>query len=268
MTQLRVFSYGGGVQSTAALVLAAQGRIDFPVFLFANVGDDSEHPNTLRYVRDVAMPYAAAHGIALVERSRVMRDGSRRTLLEEVTSEHLASIPIPVRNAEGSVGRRSCTKHFKVLVIGKETRQRGATRANPAVLGLGISIDEYQRMNTHSQVAHQVNVFPLIDLRLTRSDCRAIIAGAGLAVPPKSACWFCPFIPLRGWQDMKANEPNIFMNAVVLERDILEKARRNKKEPLYLSGYGQPLSTALGEQTSLNLTEDDDDVCESGHCMT
>lgn len=28
MTQLRVFSYGGGVQSTAALVLAAQGKID------------------------------------------------------------------------------------------------------------------------------------------------------------------------------------------------------------------------------------------------
>ncbi len=28
--QLRVFSYGGGVQSTACLVLASQGRIDFP----------------------------------------------------------------------------------------------------------------------------------------------------------------------------------------------------------------------------------------------
>jgi hypothetical protein len=41
---LRFFSYGGGVQSTAALVLAAQGKIDYPVFLFANVGDDSEHP--------------------------------------------------------------------------------------------------------------------------------------------------------------------------------------------------------------------------------
>lgn len=58
-TQLRTFSYGGGVQSTAALVLPAQARIDFPVFLFSNVGDDSEHPDTLRYVEDVAKPYAA-----------------------------------------------------------------------------------------------------------------------------------------------------------------------------------------------------------------
>lgn len=46
---LRVFSYGGGVQSTGALVLAAQGRIDFPTFLFCNVGDDSEHPGTLLF---------------------------------------------------------------------------------------------------------------------------------------------------------------------------------------------------------------------------
>ena len=37
---LKVFSYGGGVQSTAALVLAAQGKIDYQTFLFCNVGAD------------------------------------------------------------------------------------------------------------------------------------------------------------------------------------------------------------------------------------
>lgn len=49
MPALRVISYGGGVQSTALLVLAASGRIDFRTFLFANVGDDSEHNATLVY---------------------------------------------------------------------------------------------------------------------------------------------------------------------------------------------------------------------------
>ena len=39
---LRSFSYGGGVQSTAALVLACRREIDFPLFIFANTGDDSE----------------------------------------------------------------------------------------------------------------------------------------------------------------------------------------------------------------------------------
>ncbi|MEU9019351.1 hypothetical protein [Actinomadura sp. NPDC048394] len=32
---IRAFSYGGGWQSTAALVLAAQGHVDFRTFLFA-----------------------------------------------------------------------------------------------------------------------------------------------------------------------------------------------------------------------------------------
>lgn len=64
---LRVVSYGGGVQSTALLVLAAQGRIDFPTFLFSNVGDDSEHPATLEFVRNIAIDYGAAHGITVHE---------------------------------------------------------------------------------------------------------------------------------------------------------------------------------------------------------
>ncbi len=55
---IKVTSYGGGVQSTALLVLAAQGRIDFKTFLFCNVGDDSENPETLEYVRQIAIPFA------------------------------------------------------------------------------------------------------------------------------------------------------------------------------------------------------------------
>lgn len=38
---LKAFSFDGGVQSTAALVLAAQGKPDYRTFLFCNVGDDS-----------------------------------------------------------------------------------------------------------------------------------------------------------------------------------------------------------------------------------
>lgn len=74
------FSYGGGVQSTAALALAAQGIIDFPVFLFCNVGDDSENPETLTYVHDVAMPYAREHGIEVIELQKVLRSGTQETL--------------------------------------------------------------------------------------------------------------------------------------------------------------------------------------------
>ena len=72
---MRVISYGGGVQSTALIVLAVQGRIP-PVeaALFANVGDDSEHPATLAYVRNVMQPWAAERGLAVHELRRQLRD--------------------------------------------------------------------------------------------------------------------------------------------------------------------------------------------------
>jgi hypothetical protein len=41
---LKVFSFGGGVQSMGVMVLAARGVLDYKTFLFANVGDDSEYP--------------------------------------------------------------------------------------------------------------------------------------------------------------------------------------------------------------------------------
>lgn len=57
---LSVISYGGGVQSTAMMVLAAQGELAVDAMLFANVGNDSERKATLNYVRDVAIPFADA----------------------------------------------------------------------------------------------------------------------------------------------------------------------------------------------------------------
>lgn len=101
---IRTVSYGAGVQSTALLVLVAEGRIDFRTFLFANVGDDSEHPDSLRYYADVAVPYAAEHGIELVELRKTMRDGTPETLMGRLTKPGSRSLPIPVRMSNGAPG--------------------------------------------------------------------------------------------------------------------------------------------------------------------
>jgi hypothetical protein len=262
---IRAFSYGGGIQSTAALVLAAQSKIDFPLFLFSNVGDDSEHPGTLRYVRDVAMPFAQAHGIELVELRRTRPDGTPRTLLEEVQSETLKSIPVPVRMTNGMPGTRSCTKHYKVLVIAGETKRRGATADNPAIVGLGISIDEWQRMSTNTGAAWQRTTYPLIDQRLDRASCIRIIEQADLPVPPKSACWFCPFHRISDWQRMKVNEPDLFMNAVIFELDVNAKRRRLGRPSVYLTRFGKPLHEVIGDQSLMDF--EDDTTCDNGHCM-
>lgn len=259
---MRTLSYGGGVQSSAMLVLAAQGKIDYTVALFANVGDDSENPATLAYMEQYAKPYAADHGIELHELRRTWRDGRQTTILAELESDH-ANVPIPTYMASGAPGNRQCTDRWKRQVIARWHKQHGATPDKPAVCGLGISWDEMQRMREDSNIAWQTLEYPLIDLRLTRADCMRIIADAGLPVPPKSSCWFCPFHRRAEWQTMKRTQPELFDRAVALERRINEKRAAMGKDQVYLHTSCKPLTDAVSDQMALF----EDDGCTSGYCF-
>ncbi|MEV0370653.1 hypothetical protein AB0I10_12605 [Streptomyces sp. NPDC050636] len=73
-------SYGGDLQSTCLLALAAQEAIPYRTFLFANVGDASEDPRTLEYVHNVAAPSAKAHGINLHILERTTRSEATEML--------------------------------------------------------------------------------------------------------------------------------------------------------------------------------------------
>lgn len=263
---VRVVSYGGGVQSTAMLVLAATGRIDFRTFLFANVGDDSEHSATLAYVHDVAMPYAAEHGIELHELHRTRRDGSTETLYGRLTKPGSRSLPIPVRMSNGAPGTRSCTADFKIRVTGRWLKEHGANADDPATVALGISVDEMHRANARRAEPHENVVYPLLDLGLRRSDCMRVITAAGLPMPEKSACWFCPFHRPSRWQEMRRREPALFERAAQLE-DLLN-ARRDElgKDHVYMTDRGVPLRQAI--PVGQDVLFDDDASCDGGWCWT
>lgn len=271
MTGLRSVSYGGGVQSTALLVLAAQGRIDFPLFLMANVGDDSEDPETLTYVRAVAQPYAVAHGIEMVLLQRE-RKGAVETLYGKLTDPDRRALSIPYRSTkDGPPMSRSCTADFKMAVVGKELKRRGASKDNPATVAVGISLDEIQRANRKSQPFERL-VYPLIGigeetgLKLRRSDCEQVIRDAGLPVPPKSSCYFCPFHTMSTWADMRRRKPVLFDRAASLEEHLHKKSTANGTGPVFLSRAGIPLRNAVDEGQPSMLDEDAD--CDSGWCFT
>jgi hypothetical protein len=278
MTMLRAFSFGGGQQSVAALVLAAEKKIDFPLFIFANVGDDSENPETLHHVENYAKPYAAKHGIELVEVRRIMkRTGRERTLLEHLEMPASRSIDIPVKMANGAPGHRKCTDVYKIQLIAEETARRGATEENPAIIGIGISQDEIGRATNHNSIPHQRKTYPLIGtpaehdtgLRLTRLDCQRIIKSAGLPVPPKSACWFCPMQRPEGWHDRRRTQPELFEKACGLE-DMLNKRRGRigRPDPAYFTRFGKPLRQAIPDGIDLLPMADEDEGCDSGWCGT
>lgn len=267
---LRTVSYGGGVQSTALLVLAAQRKIDFGVFMFANVGHDSEMPATLDYVENVAKPYAEANDIELVELFRVPQRGwsagQVETLYGRLTREGSRSLPIPVRMSNGAPGTRSCTADFKIRVVERELKRRGATVAEPALVALGISVDEIQRakpgLDPKSPV--QIRTYPLLDLGLHRSGCKRLIAEAGLPVPEKSACYFCPFHDKETWRRLKREHPDLFAKSCELEAHLNAQRDKLGKDHVYLTRHGKPLAETVDDQQQL----DGMDGCDSGYCMT
>jgi hypothetical protein len=276
---LRTFSNGGGHQSMAALVLSAQGVIDFPVHLHADVGADSENPATVTYVRDVAIPYAKANGIDFKVLQRVPKrgwsKGVQETLYGRLARPGSRSLPIPIRMDNGAPGTRSCTSDFKIKVIGRWLREHGATAESPAVVGIGISLDEIQRANTRIKEPYERVVYPLVGigeetgLKLNRLDCDRIIRGAGLPIPPKSACYFCPFHTPAVWEDMRRDEPELFEKAASLEDLLNQRRDMLGKDHVWLTRFAMPLREATREgQQLLPMADDKDSDCDSGWCFT
>jgi len=260
---IRINSFGGGIQSVAALVLQAQGRISYDYFVFSNVGADSENPDTLTYYEQYAKPFAEAHGIPLVEVGK-LRFGEPDTLYKELMRDN-RSIRIPARMSNGMPGNRGCTQIFKIEVVASWLRNQGHRQA---AVGLNISTDEIERAHTPEwkkvSGIKQITEYPLIDMRISRNDCRKIIEGAGLPVPPKSACYFCPFHSYQDWDTMRRDKPDLFQKAVELERWLNYKRDKIGKDPVYLNQRLVPLDQAVGDQSNFFEIVDN---CESGYCM-
>jgi len=266
MTQ-RFISYGGGVQSTALIVLAVTGRIE-PVdaALFCNTGDDSEHPDTLRFVREIAVPYARSHGLPIHEIQRVTK-GEPQTLWGRMMNHTRDSLqePIPVYGWKGAPMSRACTVDHKILVLKRWLKQNCETL--PVETLIGISVDEIERAKT-GESDYEIRRYPLLDLGMNRTDCAKVISDAGLPVPPKSSCFFCPFHSLLTWSELRRDRPDLFEKAAQLEDVLNERRARREKPPVHLTRKQQPLRDAIPiAQDSLFASDEMEGQCDGGVCF-
>ena len=266
MSDHYVFSSGGGVQSTACLVLAAQGKIPYRTFIFSNVGNKAESPLTIRYIHDVLKPYAKRHGLEWIDVAWIDRKNRVRDLYDDLLEQE-RSINIPAFMPGGMPGNRKCTEAFKIKPIAKWIKQN----AEGCVLGKGISTDEPHRATPSRESDCYTSAYPLIELGISRSDCLLIAEDAGLPQPPKSSCWFCPFKTTDQWVTMRREKPNLFSKAVDLEQLLQERRKTLGKDKVYLSSIGGRKEVDLADviPDQLGLFEwQEEEGCESGYCMT
>jgi hypothetical protein len=266
---MRVISYGGGVQSSALIVLAATGKIDkVDAAIFSNVGDDSEHPETLSYVREIMAPWALERGIQVHELHRTLKDGSTQTLWQRMMDHEGDTLrePIPVFGYSGAPMSRSCTADHKIKVLGKWIKANCPEL--PASVLIGISTDEYQRANRGKNEKWETREYPLLDLGLSRNDCVQVIKNAGLPVPPKSSCFYCPFHNMQTWAELKRDSPDLFDKAQQLEDKLNERRKNRNKPPVYLTRKNNRLSLVVHEAGPTLFEPFNDGKCDEGACWT
>jgi len=240
---IRILSLGAGVQSSTLALMIAHGEIE-PVSaaIFADTG--AEPAGVMRHLDwlESLVPFPI---------HRVMhKEGLLRNIEESIKGGRLASAPFyaktPDSAYEGTL-RRQCTREFKVTPITQKLREllglKKGERAGKeirVVQYIGISLDEAIRMKP-SREAWVRHEWPLIDLRMTRSDCLRWMAARGYPKPAKSSCTFCPYHDNELWRDMKLNDQPSWEQAVYVDKLIRGGVKGTKHSELYLHRSLTPL---------------------------
>lgn len=231
----------------ALLVLAVKGYLDIPRFVYANVGDDSENPDTVRYVREVAFDYAWSNGIELHE----VGPARGITIRQRFLTAGVGAETIPVRGENGAPFKRACTAEWKVAEVEKWCAKEGYTPVDPATVAIGFSTDEFKRAQTDRPGSIQRRVYPLLHIEwhgrpgLSRANCAEVIRDAGLPVPPKSSCYFCPLHKPSTWAELARDKPDLFEDSCRMEETMLAKRSAEGKRPAFFTRFGVPLRVAV-----------------------
>lgn len=243
---LQILSLGAGVQSSCLLLMASNGEVDRPMPETALFADTKNEPQE---VYD--------HLKRLIEHSKItievlskgdLRKDTIGIKTHQKTGRKYMKFLVPVfldfqdGSAPGMMPHRKCTVDYKISVINKRLRQmvdpavvrdwqkdrRSGQNPPPLVdVWVGISTDEIQRMKEAYQPWIN-NVWPLIDMKMSRQDCIKKMAEYGWEAP-RSACTFCPFHDSREWLRLQTGDPQSFQAAVEFEREMQDTAKLDTK---------------------------------------
>lgn len=218
---LRLLSLGAGIQSTAVLLLACEGKI--PTFDYALFADTGWEPRAV--YEQLAKVTRIAEEAGIPVRS-VSSGNIRHDALSETS--RFVTMPLHVRNPDGTKGmaRRQCTGEYKIKPL-KVTARALLGYPHPkrvpanvfAEQAIGISVDEVHRAKD-ADVRYLRNVFPLLDLGMSRDDCVRYLAERGFGETVKSACVGCPYSGNARLRWLRYNDPAAWHDLVAFDKAI------------------------------------------------
>lgn len=251
---MRVLNLGAGVQSTAIYLMMVDGEIPpADVAIFADTGDEPQAVyDHLDYLKGMSGPRIIT----------VSAGNLGDNLIRGVNSTGQRHVSIPTflsRDDDGNndgIGRRQCTKEYKLLPIEAEIRRllqvpRGQRipKGIKVTQVFGLSYDEPKRVARVRDQFHGRRQwfceFPLFDEFMTRGDCLAWLKNRLPNIHiPRSACVYCPYKTDDEWLRLKKDDPRGWARAVEIDRAIRDKTSvctRGMNAAQYLHRSCQPL---------------------------
>lgn len=212
-----IAAFGGGLNSTAGLVLL-RDLGDVPdAILFADTG--GEKPETYEHVR-LMDGWCAANGfppITWVKRELKPERQKHDEKYTDLESECLVKKCLPSIAYYG----RSCSEKWKHQPQEKwanawEVAQARWAAGGVIVKAIFYDADEPDRVKFHRDEKY-VYWHPLVDRDIGRAECERIVIGAGLPIPPKSSCFFCPEMTPPEIAELERRNPDLLARALAME---------------------------------------------------
>jgi hypothetical protein len=218
-------AYGLGVDSTAIIVGLVQRGIRPDFILFADVGAEKEStyaylPIIQQFLKDNHFPQVT-----------VVRYQPRFAPYTTLEGNMVMNATLP----GATFNRGSCTDKFKIKPQMKWEKENHPGGMIKKMIGFEAG-EEYRKLRAndkaHTQKSDRYEYwYPLIDWGWTREECKARIAEAGLPVPPKSACIFCPNMQPAELLDLTEEERGRVVRVEVVAEPYNQKVHGLWRQP-------------------------------------
>jgi len=208
-------SYGGGTNSAAMLVGMNELGIRPDHITFADTG--AEKPHTYKHIEIIDKWLIEIGFPSITVVNQLKRDGTLNQLEQLCLDNNmLPSI---------AYGYKSCSlkhkvapqdKFFNNLDDAKEIWNTGES----IIKYIGYDADEHHRVKFHkSEDGKYIYQYPLIEWNWGRDECINAIIRAGLPLPGKSACFFCPSSKKQEILQLKKDYPELAERAIIMEKN-------------------------------------------------
>lgn len=249
---------GAGVQSSTIVEMIVLGELEKPeAVIFADTGNEPPW-----VYEQVAYLRKRLEGIniplVLVENGHIIDD-------LRLALKRFASMPLYTLSRKGKKGmlRRQCTNEYKIVPADnyvknwmienehgkwskpdKNGRIRRLIHPRKAVrYWYGITTEESFRMaKSHSW---RLNHYPLIEKKMSRTDCVKWLTEHSLPIPKKSSCIVCPYHGDEFWFMLYKDEPDVFEFACKFDDSLRDPDSdyyfQRSRDSVYLHKSCKPL---------------------------